>query len=161
MKEILSDHSYRMVGNAMLQEDRQDLIVRRKHIWTDTKRALLRPFSEDVGINIEFVGEPAIDGGGPLREYFRLLWLALNQNLALFEGRENARVLAHNISAIQQRDYIIVGRCISLAFVYGGSAPHFFSEALVSQLFDEPLPESAIEDIPDPVVSQQLQKVLC
>ena len=62
-----------------------------------------------IGLNIGFIGEPAQDAGGPLREYFRLLWIALGQKCSLFTGKENARVLAHNVTAIQQRAYVIVG----------------------------------------------------
>ena len=72
-----------------LQEDCQTLAVRRRHIWADTKRALSRPFFNDkIGLNVVFVGEPALDAGGPLREYFRLLWLSVHQNLHLFNGKE-------------------------------------------------------------------------
>ena len=106
-----------------------------------------------------FVGEPALDAGGPLREYFRLLWLSLHQNLCLFAGKENARVLAYNITAIQQCEYVFIGHYISLALVYGGCAPHFFSNSLVSQLFNEPLTEAMVDDIPEEVISKHRNKV--
>lgn len=100
VKDILKNHSDNTVYVPLLQEDRQTLTVRRRHIWADTKRALSRPsFNDKIGLNVVFVGEPALDAGGPLREYFRLLWLSLHQNLHLFNGKENARVLAYNITA--------------------------------------------------------------
>ena len=160
VKDILKNHSDNTVYVPFLQEDRQTLTVRRRHIWADTKRALSRPsFNDKIGLNFVFVGEPALDAGGPLREYFRLLWLSLHQNLHLFNGKENVRVLAYNITAIQQQEYVIIGHCISLALVYGGSAPHFFSESLVSQLFNEPLTEEAIDDIPNEETSKLIKKV--
>lgn len=57
--------------------------------------------------------------------------------------------MAHNVTALQQQEYLLVSRCIALALVYDGGAPHFFSEAVVSYLLDEPINESAIDDIPD------------
>ena len=80
-------------------------------------------------------------------------------NLHLFNGKENAQVLAYTITAIQQQEYVIIGHCISLALVYSDCAPHLFSESLVSQLFNEPLTEEAIDDIPDEETSKQTKKV--
>ena len=159
-KEVLTSHANKKVDIAFLPEDRQRLTIRRRHVWGDTKRALYRPtFNDAIGLNIEFIGEPAQDAGGPLREYFRLLWIALGQKCSLFTRKENARVLAHNVTAIQQREYVIIGHCIALALVYGGCAPHFFSEAVVSYLFNEPLTESMINDIPDQEISQRIKRV--
>ena len=59
-----------------------------------------------------FVGEPAVDAGGPLRELFCLVWQALRQNGNLFTGSENIRVLAHNVVALQQSEYEMVGRYV-------------------------------------------------
>ena len=90
-KTVKKNHSDNTVYVPLLQEDRQTLTVRRRLIWADTKRALSHPsFNDKIGLNVVFVGEPALDAGGPLREYFRLLWLSLHQNLHLFNGKENA-----------------------------------------------------------------------
>ena len=51
-----------------IPEDRQVITVRRRHIWQDTKRALMRPsFNPHIGLYISFVGEDAQDAGGPQR----------------------------------------------------------------------------------------------
>lgn len=47
-------------------------------------------------------------------------------------------------------------RRISLAWMYGGTAPHFLSESVVAFLLNEPLTPSNISDIPD---TQKVQKV--
>ena len=146
---ILAEHAGRMVGVALLPEDRQRITVRRRHIWNDAKRALQQPsFDDKVGLNINFIGEQVRDAGGPLQEFFRLLWQSLNKNCSLFSGQECKRILAHNVTALQQQEHLLVGRCIALALVYGGGIL-FFSEAVVSYFLDEPINESAIDDIPD------------
>ena len=81
---------------------------------------------ESNGIAITFVGEPAQDAGGPTRELFRLLWKDLNSNASIFCGREDNRIPAHNVLALRQEEFVMVGRCISLALMYGGTGPHFF-----------------------------------
>ena len=112
-----------------------------------------------VGLNITFIGEQAHDARGPLREFFHLLWQSLSKNCSLFSGQECKRILAHNVTALQQQEYLLVGRCIALALLYGGGAPHFFSEAVVSYLLDEPINESAIDDLPDQDIMEKVKKV--
>ena len=117
---------------------RQTLRIRRKHIWTDTKSAL----SEEGcivnhGICVKFDGEEAVDSGGPLREYFELLWKMLQFNAFLFAGHENCRILTHNTYALNHNEFYFFGECIALSVMYGGSLPHFLSQAVLSYVLDE------------------------
>ena len=90
------------------------MTIRRRHVWPDTKRALSRSsFNECIGLDITFVGEPAVDVGGPLREYFCLIWQALKRNGNLFVGEEHARVLRHNVLALHDNEYEIVGKFVT------------------------------------------------
>ena len=54
-------------------DDRFRLTVRRKHIFQDTLHRLKSNIDLTKHLRINFVGEPAIDDGGPRREYLRLL----------------------------------------------------------------------------------------
>ena len=140
-------------------EERERITVRRKFIWADTKRALNRPnFIQNIGLII-FIGEPGQDAGGPLREYFRLLWESLRSDGNLFCGKEEARIPTHNAVAWQNGDYRVIGRCIALALAYGGTAPHFLSQAVVNYLLEEPLQSAIIQDIPDEHVKSMIQQV--
>ena len=48
--------------------------VRRRHLWDDSMTQFLkRTFDPRKPIRVIFLGEEAVDGGGPCREYFRLL----------------------------------------------------------------------------------------
>ena len=44
----------------------------------------------------------------------------------LFAGSDEGCVLTHNVMSLQKGDYALVGRCIGMALLYGGSGPHFF-----------------------------------
>lgn len=111
LSDVLKEHFFNIIG--ILPEYRQKITIRRRHVWEDTKRAFSRPtFSESIGLDISFIGEPAVDDGGPLREFFCLIWQALRQNGNLFSGDENARVLGHNVLALQQKEYELVGRLV-------------------------------------------------
>ena len=96
---------------------------------------------------------------GVLFGNFSVSWQSLSKSCSLFSGQECKRILAHNVTALQQEEYLLVGRCIALALLYGGGAPHFFSEAVVSYLLDEPINESAIDDIPDQDIREKVKMV--
>ena len=75
--------------------------VRRGCILEDTLVALRSGFDEKKHFRVRFLGEPAVDAGGPRREYFMLLMGAIGNNSALVDGPPNRRVLRHNASAFQ------------------------------------------------------------
>ena len=54
---------------------------------------------DDVLLQVKFVGEGAIDYGGPRREFFRLL--ALNARDTFFIGDSNRKFFDTNVSAVQ------------------------------------------------------------
>ena len=51
------------------------LIVRRRRVWNDSNEKLKRFLGVNIKpLKIEFVGEEAVDEGGPLREFFSLVF---------------------------------------------------------------------------------------
>lgn len=44
--------------------------IRRKMVWEDFKRARYRYYQPDRMVKVTFAGEPAVDDGGPKREFF-------------------------------------------------------------------------------------------
>ena len=77
------------------------ITVRRGHILDDTLVALRSNFDEKKHIRVRFLGEPAVDEGGPRREFFMLLMGAIANSSSLLDGPPNRRVLRHNTSAFQ------------------------------------------------------------
>lgn len=139
---------------------RQSITVRCKHVWTDTKSVVSKPtFNPAIGLSITFVREDGIDAGGLLREYFQILWDTLKDNNDLFTGPTNMRVLAHNIRALQDNHYRIIGNCIALSLMYGGSAPRFFSQGVVAYLLGDNIDKAVINEIPDVEIKEKVGKV--
>lgn len=137
---MLSDHARSVANIQVIPDDRQRITVRRRLIWDDAKRALARPsFNPFIGLHIDFVGEGAQDAGGPLREFFHFLWSAVSKDGTIFTGSEDRRILTHNVISLQKEYYFLVGKCVALALVYGGTGPHFFSESVTSYIFNEAL----------------------
>ena len=52
-----------------------------------------------ISIQVCFVGEPAIDTGGPSREFWSLLVKCINDNLCT--GKDGNKVFFHDVSALQ------------------------------------------------------------
>ena len=96
------------------------ITVRRSNIWEDTHRALKHTFDEKKHVRITFLGESAVDGGGPRREFFMLLMNAIKENNSLLDGPSVSRVLRHNTAALQEELYLCMGKMIALSVVHGG-----------------------------------------
>lgn len=80
-----------MQRTQMLPADRsqfQRVIVHRRHLFQD---ALWLPIGNELSrhIHVTFVGEPAMDERGPLRELLHLLMTAIAANNQLFQGKED------------------------------------------------------------------------
>ena len=68
-------------------EDAQSIIVRRFHIFADASCTFSRPtFNPTKLLRVTFVGEAAVDEGGPCREFFRLLMQSAVSSSGIFEG---------------------------------------------------------------------------
>ena len=53
------------------------------------------------GIRVHFIGETGVDGGGPRREFYRLLVTAACTTAGLLEGSDGRKVPMHNCAAIK------------------------------------------------------------
>ena len=96
------------------------ITVQRSSIWEDAHRALKCTFDEKKHVCITFLGESAVDGGGPRREFFMLLMNAIKENNSLLDGPSGSCVLRHNTAALQEELYLCMGKMIALSIVQGG-----------------------------------------
>ena len=62
------------------------ITIRRRHIFEDTLTAICHGFDEKKHLKVTFIGEPAVDGGGPRREFFMLLLGSIASNSTLLDG---------------------------------------------------------------------------
>ncbi|XP_028400610.1 G2/M phase-specific E3 ubiquitin-protein ligase-like [Dendronephthya gigantea] len=94
-------------------------------------------FDFDSPVKIVFENEPAIDGGGPRREYFTLLLNCLvspSNFVRLFEGSEARLLPMHNTDALRASLYKVAGRIIATSIFNGGPGFPFLSPAIYSYL---------------------------
>lgn len=69
IKSVLKE-SIKLMNNNILKQDRVRINVRRKFLWIDFKQARLTKIKPDDNLKVVFIGECAIDDGGPKREFF-------------------------------------------------------------------------------------------
>ena len=60
----------------------------------------LHCYIETKPLKFTFLGEPAVDEGGPMREFLCFSWVKL-PTVSLLDGFPNHRIFRHNISAFQ------------------------------------------------------------
>ena len=97
--EIILDHKRKFLYSD--NENCHRITVRCCHIFEDAMVAIRRGFDEQKDLKVIFIGEPAVDDGGPRREFFVLLMGAVANSGSLLHGSPDCRVLRHNTSALQ------------------------------------------------------------
>lgn len=158
LTEVLHCHR-----NQQLDSDKNNtyrITVRRTHIWEDAMKAFKRSFDVSKHLRITFLGEPAVDGGGPRREFFMLLMKSLNVQESLLEGPPNRRILRHNTKALDNEDFKTIGKIVTLSIIHGGMGPVFFSEPVIDYFFGKGRQcKAQVEDVPDLLIRDKLIKV--
>ena len=67
LSDVLKEHVASNIDTVPFN-DQQLVPVRRREIWKDALRCLNAPnFVSNHGLKVRFVGEEAVDAGGPLR----------------------------------------------------------------------------------------------
>ena len=79
--------------SKVLSEDSKSyrITVRRGHLFQDTKLSLSN-FEELMHLRVTFLGEPAVDDGGPCQEFFMLLLGDIANNRSLLDDLPNKSV---------------------------------------------------------------------
>ena len=158
IQDIVQDHQ-----RKVLSGDTSDIFritVRRRHVWDDALATFKRGFPFTSHIRITFVGEPAVDAGGPCREFLCILMQECMRNNNLFEGPDNCRIPVHNMAELEKRTFKYIGQMIAVSVVQGGPGPQCLSPAVVDYLsygIEKILATS--EDVPDTEIKYKLKMV--
>ena len=120
--------------------------IRRKNVWEDSLTKLERAKEDECKpIKVQFIGEPAVDQGGPSREYFGLINYAAQRKLMSHTS------FRHNISALQGREYYAFGQLTALGLLQGSPGPRCFSRTVVDYILTGSVDnlKPAIDEIPN------------
>ena len=99
IKHVLLQHQPRVI-QSVDDEDVQRIHIRRSRLFSDALRQFSR-LSFDVSkmLQVRFVGEEAVDEGGPRRAFFHLLMTEIIKS-SLFSGFPSHVIPRHNIQAV-------------------------------------------------------------
>ncbi|XP_039524304.1 uncharacterized protein LOC120477014 [Pimephales promelas] len=122
-----------------------------------------RRFNLGARLDVVFVddtkeAEGAVDGGGPTREYLRLLLKAVQQS-SIFAGPENSKRLRLDSEALHKGLYRQISQMISVCIIHGGMGPHFFSEKLFLQVCGKPSSPATLDEVDDETFKEMLCKI--
>ena len=136
------------------------ICIRRSHVFDDALCQFSKEFFfVDKMLKVEFFNDPAVDDGGPRREFFYLLLHGIF-NSSLFSVYPSNVVPVHNIKAVSANTYYVVGKMIATCIIQGGEVPTCFAKAVADYLvFDRVSSPVCIDDIPDYEIREMLNKV--
>ena len=140
------------------KEEYTRIVIRRKHLWDDAM-CHIKNLDERKHIRVTFVGEPAVDGGGPLREFFHLLTADIARKNMIFNGDDYRRVPRHCVMELENRTYYNVGKIPALSLMHGGPAPRFLARTVVDYIVYGSAQASPF-DVPDQAIQESLIKVI-
>ncbi|AWP10574.1 putative G2/M phase-specific E3 ubiquitin-protein ligase-like [Scophthalmus maximus] len=135
--------------------------VRRRDLLRGALKVVRRPgFSFSTTPVISFSGEEADGHEGPLREFFRLTLLELQQS-SIFEGRPGRAFLTYDLTALEDGKYYEAGVLIGWSLAQGGPGPRCLHPALFQLMcgHNPSLEDFSWTDIADADVQIRLQQL--
>ena len=149
--------------SAVFHGDDDDIVilaVRRRRIWADTYQKCRRLFVDGIKhIQVQFIGEEAVDTGGPMKEFFSLVFDEAKKFL-MCTGDGQAFTLLHDIEKTRNDYFRLFGQLIAVALLEGCAGPRCMIPSVVSRLLNGPFIQPTLNDIPDLELQEKLQDLL-
>ena len=139
----------------------QRVVVRRRHLFDDALHRFKSGLDATKHLRVTFVGEPAVDEGGPLREFLFLLVGKIARNNSLFCGEETNRIPMHNMVELGKRTFYYIGVMLTISLIHGGPSPAFFAAAVADYIvYGMAKVKATPEDVADHAMREKLVKVI-
>ena len=135
--------------------------MRRSDVFHDGINAFQRSsFNASKCLKVRFIGEPAVDQGGPRREFFRLFLSEMGQTSGMFKGWPHCLSPVSNSQAVANGRFSTCGKVIASMILQGCQAPCCFSRPVADFIVygEVHCPEN-LESIPDREIQEKLKKV--
>eukprot|EP00794_Sanderia_malayensis_P017949 gene17949-19744_t len=142
-------------------EDRETVVlaVRRRRVWQDASQKLARLFRDGVKpIRVQFIGEAGVDAGGPLKEFFTILFEDAKRFL-FCTGNGVTYTFLHDTERLQNGEFRLFGTLVAIALIHGCAGPRYFMPALISRILKCPFVKPTIADIPDFEIQSKLNQI--
>ena len=118
----LLDEHFSLYYPVVFDPDQANRVtIRRNHIWKDAVRAMSRSsFDPSRCIRVTFVGEEAVDDGGPRREFFSLALQEMTADGTIFQGPQHSRFFMHNVQGLTSKKFFYAGMLVAVSLANGG-----------------------------------------
>ena len=104
------------------------ITIRRNHIWRDAVHAMSRSsFDPSRCVQVTFIGEQAVDDGGPCREFFSLALKGMAEDGTIFQGPQCSRFFMHDVEGLSTRKLYYAGMLVAVSLVSGGPGLTYLS----------------------------------
>ena len=101
----------------------QQIDVQRSHLLNDSSAAFsCTTFDASSNLKVRFIGEPTVDEGGPMCEYFRLFTQSLPLAGSLFRVSAGGILPTHNISALSKNICKLCGQTLAAGIRHGAQS---------------------------------------
>ncbi|KAL5470935.1 hypothetical protein EMCRGX_G028994 [Ephydatia muelleri] len=131
--------------------------VRRGSVFANALRAARRPtFCVSGALKVEFIGEPAVDAGGPKREFFSILAKEMSQ--IIFEGPVNMISFKHDPAGIEANMFYCIGMLMAMAVVQCSTGFPFLCDAMFAYMCNIPL-QLSVDEIPDQTARKLAEQI--
>ncbi|XP_041704940.1 uncharacterized protein LOC121540264 [Coregonus clupeaformis] len=162
-EEVISDlvtilRTYREQNS--MPDIQTHMYVRRRDIFRSALKVMgKKSFSIKTTPLFHFLGEEVDDYDGPLREFFRLIMLELQES-GILEGRPGHLLFAYDQAALEERRYYAAGVMVAWSLLHGGPGPCCLHQSLYQLMCGQspPLEDFSWMDISDVDVQMKLQQ---
>ena len=131
------------------------IVVCRKHLWDDAM-SHIKSLDECKHIRVTFIGEPAVDEGGPLREFLHLLTAEIARKIMISSSVEYKSVPQHSVMELENQTYYAVGKSLALSLMHGGPAPCFLARTVIDYIVYG-MAQARPFDVPDQAIKNSLK----
>ena len=109
VKSLTYAEKLKNLSSVFKSHESVEICVRRRRIWEDSVQKLKPLFKDGIKpFHIRFVGEEAVDHGGPFKEYFTLLFDEVKHQL-LCTGGNLGFTFLHDIQKLQNGEFYLFG----------------------------------------------------
>ena len=160
----LADQQKLLSSKFMMSSDESvKFVIRRNNVVDDVMRKMNMFFKNSVikPITVEFVGEEAIDDGGPLRELYTIFYD--NAPGKLLYGPEKNYSFMHDQHRNEKCHFYLLGKFVANGLLQGVPGPHWFCKPLVEYILSDDVAASTITvqltDVPVFEVKEKLEAI--
>jgi hypothetical protein len=137
-----------------------NMTIRRSAVLHDALRHMRVTRSNDVALplRVTFLGEAAVDSGGPRREFSTLLWQGFCKS-SLLDGLPLRRTFSHDVLQLSRETFKSLGQLFAITVLQGGSGLQCLSRPVAEYICFGTAKHMEIDDVPQQEVRVALRQV--